>query len=550
MPKKPPCPNPLFKQWLYEWWQEEKDNASSKVGSDKMQHIYKKAYESMSKYPVPLASGQGAQVVQYIGEKIAERLDRKLQEHRRAAAGRPSASPPRSQTGSQYEEAAPPAKKPRKVSKKPYAPTYRSGAYALILALHNAGPDAYLAKKELIVAAGPLCDVSMDIAAAGSTYNYTGWSSMKNLVDKELILKSGGRTAPRFTLSGEGRELAKKLIGIEKRINEGGNTTVALSDHSETEPEGESDDDKFSGYGIPRGTGERAWSDFAPQSYEVAIVMDMREVKGRVDRDFFQNQFARMNLPFVTRSLELGDFTWIARRKGANGMVDDEIVLDYIIERKTLDDLVSSIKDGRYKEQKFRLNKSGAKVFYLVEQASFVLAEVFGLSGICTAVTQTQVRDGFFLKRTCSIEETAEYLASLTRTLAERFRGRDLYAVRATDIEPINFRAICEPLETRDSRRHYLTFEAFQMVHRKSKNLVLKDLWTKQVMTFRGVSAEKASVLVMTYPTMKSLLDAYDRCETAQQREKLLTTLGVSGRKAFGPVLSKRVFEIMCSEKY
>ena len=41
-----------------------------------------------------------------------------------------------------------------------------------------------------------------------------------------------------------------------------------------------------------------------------------------------------------------------------------------IIERKTLTDLAASIKDGRYREQSFRLQKSleeGYKVLYLIE---------------------------------------------------------------------------------------------------------------------------------------------------------------------------------------
>ena len=34
-----------------------------------------------------------------------------------------------------------------------------------------------------------------------------------------------------------------------------------------------------------------------------------------------------------------------------------ELVLDYIVERKRMDDLCSSIKDGRFKEQKVRFVK-------------------------------------------------------------------------------------------------------------------------------------------------------------------------------------------------
>jgi ERCC4-type nuclease len=45
-----------------------------------------------------------------------------------------------------------------------------------------------------------------------------------------------------------------------------------------------------------------------------------------------------------------------------------DYVLDFIIERKTADDLAASIMDGRYEEQKFRLRNCGINnVIYLVE---------------------------------------------------------------------------------------------------------------------------------------------------------------------------------------
>lgn len=52
-----------------------------------------------------------------------------------------------------------------------------------------------------------------------------------------------------------------------------------------------------------------------------------------------------------TRQLPVGDALWIARHK----VLRHEYVLDFIVERKRVDDLWSSIKDNRYKEQKLRL---------------------------------------------------------------------------------------------------------------------------------------------------------------------------------------------------
>ena len=48
--------------------------------------------------------------------------------------------------------------------------------------------------------------------------------------------------------------------------------------------------------------------------------------------------------------------------------------MDVIIERKTVDDLASSIVDKRYKDQKKRLAKCGVKnIYYLIEGNKVVI---------------------------------------------------------------------------------------------------------------------------------------------------------------------------------
>lgn len=46
----------------------------------------------------------------------------------------------------------------------------------------------------------------------------------------------------------------------------------------------------------------------------------------------------------------------------------EEFVLDWIVERKRVDDLAASIIDKRYEQQKYWLNASGLKnIMYIVE---------------------------------------------------------------------------------------------------------------------------------------------------------------------------------------
>jgi crossover junction endonuclease MUS81 len=52
--------------------------------------------------------------------------------------------------------------------------------------------------------------------------------------------------------------------------------------------------------------------------------------------------------------LSVGDFAWVVRSKSNLGQSESDLILDYVVERKRMDDLCQSIIDGRYKEQKVK----------------------------------------------------------------------------------------------------------------------------------------------------------------------------------------------------
>lgn len=61
-----------------------------------------------------------------------------------------------------------------------------------------------------------------------------------------------------------------------------------------------------------------------------------------------QSALLQKGVPCETRQLPLGDMLWVARRKDEPA---SEVLLGYIVERKTASDLASSIIDGRYEQQ-------------------------------------------------------------------------------------------------------------------------------------------------------------------------------------------------------
>lgn len=99
-----------------------------------------------------------------------------------------------------------------------------------------------------------------------------------------------------------------------------------------------------------------------PGTFKVILVIDMREGgKDREARLELVEALRKQGVEVERRTLWLGDMIWVARPVDAIGSLSlDDVVLDSIIERKRLDDLTHSIKDGRYASQKV----SGARTRY------------------------------------------------------------------------------------------------------------------------------------------------------------------------------------------
>jgi len=113
------------------------------------------------------------------------------------------------------------------------------------------------------------------------------------------------------------------------------------------------------------------------------------------------------DLNISKRVLSLGDIL-------ITNMNNEELVL---IERKSVSDLLASIKDGRYEEQSHRLiHASGIpkhNIIYVIEGGfSFLKAE--DKRTVYSALTSLNLFKGFSIYHTISIEETSEWILYIT----------------------------------------------------------------------------------------------------------------------------------------
>jgi crossover junction endonuclease MUS81 len=99
----------------------------------------------------------------------------------------------------------------------------------------------------------------------------------------------------------------------------------------------------------------------------VVLLIDVRERSGRKDASYIQEKLGKQGILCDARALSVSDFMWIARPRSPVS-ASAEVVLDAMIERKRVSDLMASIRDGRYQEQRARLKKTKlGRISYVIE---------------------------------------------------------------------------------------------------------------------------------------------------------------------------------------
>jgi ERCC4-type nuclease len=110
------------------------------------------------------------------------------------------------------------------------------------------------------------------------------------------------------------------------------------------------------------------------------------------------------------KNLEVGDIVFES----------DEGNLLLIIERKTIDDLFASFKDGRYKEQSFRLNAleeiNNHNIFYLIEGK----IDQTNNSSVFAAMFSLNFFKGFSVIRSLNVVETATIIKEMAKQIQKK----------------------------------------------------------------------------------------------------------------------------------
>jgi ERCC4-type nuclease len=97
--------------------------------------------------------------------------------------------------------------------------------------------------------------------------------------------------------------------------------------------------------------------------------------------------------------------------------IGDILIGNILIERKTLADLVASIKDGRYHEQKARLKQYGGRVIFLIE--GYLERSNSNYDMILGSMVSIQFKDNFLLYQTKNIEDSVDFILRVIKKYNE-----------------------------------------------------------------------------------------------------------------------------------
>lgn len=224
--------------------------------------------------------------------------------------------------------------------------------------------------------------------------------------------------------------------------------------------------------------------------------------------------FNSFQIPIIVQALDIGDVQIVVRE-------NDIDVIQLVFERKTISDLYSSIRDGRYHEQKSRLvsNFSRDRITYIIEGDIFD-SKYIDSNAIFGSLIHTIYRDKLIIYRSTNIKDTYDFIENIWKRYEKNI-------VEWNNFLEGNNKNSCLEVDTKVYKHT-----------KKSDNVTNDIIFTNMLSNIPGCSTRIAKCIIEKYPNMKLLIEAINN------NQKCLADIKIDNRK-IGPVLTNRIVECL-----
>ena len=251
---------------------------------------------------------------------------------------------------------------------------------------------------------------------------------------------------------------------------------------------------------------------FDQQQFYLKLVVDDRESSTRTKHLDVMKCLQGDKDKILAKEIKLccGDFTWILEKDDGT----DTMMLPFIIERKTWNDLSQSFSDGRYRQQKKNMQQAaeifGVHGIYLIE-GSITKMERNKIKSCKQAPVSLEARDGFCVIRTYSKQET------LTRLVNWTFMIRQWVQEKFGDKENKNGNVIVSLPEIKLDKFERRINE-FKVVNKEKANEIFKNQLLQ--LGIQGLDGWIVGEIALIYPTLGCLIKAWNECVGDDEDEK------------------------------
>lgn len=233
---------------------------------------------------------------------------------------------------------------------------------------------------------------------------------------------------------------------------------------------------------------------------QIIIKIDNRESEllKKIEREKNTNELFK-NLTIVIENLPLGDIIL------CDAETNKELI---IIERKTLNDLSASIKDGRYEEQSYRLNgidHPNHNIVYFIEgsiqNTSPLIKYKWDKATMYSAMVSIAFYKGFSVMRSLDMNETAYMICNMAHKI-EKTTNRAFYYSKSP--EPV----IQEEGDSSPVQQPKAYYDVAKRV--KKDNVTKENIGQIMLCQIPGVSSQTASAILNKFENIRTLIKALE----------------------------------------
>jgi ERCC4-type nuclease len=217
----------------------------------------------------------------------------------------------------------------------------------------------------------------------------------------------------------------------------------------------------------------------------------------------------------------------------------------FLIERKTYSDLFASIKDGRYKEQSYRLKYSTEwkpfQILYLLE-GTYSQIPNGNKKIVLSAITSLSLFKGFHIIRSTSVSDSVDILLHMVEKIWKETEKGELLYSSDTDKQETN-KKIIDINEANTEVQEILKPYSSVVKSVKKENITPENIGEIMLCQIPGIQTKTASAIMKTTGSFPELF------RILQESPEIIEKIRVGERKINKNVLTKLTHFLLSIQK-